>query len=35
LNAERSAVEVLGRRLNADVTLFKAAGGDWKTGGQK
>jgi NodT family efflux transporter outer membrane factor (OMF) lipoprotein len=29
LNAERSAVELLGRRLNASVVLFKAAGGDW------
>lgn len=31
LNAERAAVEILGRRLNASVILFKAAGGDWKT----
>jgi len=29
LNAERSAVEILGRRLNASVVLFKAAGGNW------
>lgn len=31
LNAERTAVELLGRRLNASVTLLKAAGGDWRT----
>jgi NodT family efflux transporter outer membrane factor (OMF) lipoprotein len=31
LNAERTAVEVLGRRLNASVVLLKAAGGDWHT----
>lgn len=31
LNAERAAVEILGRRLNASVVLFKAAGGNWKT----
>jgi NodT family efflux transporter outer membrane factor (OMF) lipoprotein len=31
LNVERSAVEVLGRRLNASVVLFKAAGGNWGT----
>ncbi len=30
LNAERTAVELLGRRLNATVTLLKAAGGDWR-----
>lgn len=30
LTAERNAVEVLGRRLNASVVLFKATGGDWK-----
>ena len=29
LNAERAAVELLGRRLNASVVLFKAAGGNW------
>jgi NodT family efflux transporter outer membrane factor (OMF) lipoprotein len=29
LNAERSAVQILGRRLNASVVLFKAAGGEW------
>lgn len=29
LDAERTAVQLLGRRLNASVTLFKAAGGDW------
>jgi NodT family efflux transporter outer membrane factor (OMF) lipoprotein len=30
LNAERTAVELLGRRLNSSVTLLKAAGGDWR-----
>jgi NodT family efflux transporter outer membrane factor (OMF) lipoprotein len=30
LNAERTAVELLGRRLNASVVLLKAAGGDWR-----
>ena len=30
LNAERNAVEILGRRLNASVVLLKAAGGDWR-----
>ncbi len=30
LNAERTAVLLLGRRLNASVTLLKAAGGDWR-----
>ena len=34
LNAERTAVELLGRRLNASVTLLKAAGGDWRTSGE-
>jgi NodT family efflux transporter outer membrane factor (OMF) lipoprotein len=29
LEAERTAVQLLGRRLNASVTLLKAAGGDW------
>lgn len=29
LAAERTAVELLGRRLNASLTLLKAAGGDW------
>ncbi|SDS65619.1 efflux transporter outer membrane subunit [Opitutus sp. GAS368] len=29
LTAERTAVQLLGRRLNAGVTLLKAAGGDW------
>lgn len=29
LNAERAAAEILGRRLNASVVLFKAAGGTW------
>jgi NodT family efflux transporter outer membrane factor (OMF) lipoprotein len=33
LNAERTAVELLGRRLNASVTLLKAAGGDWRRSG--
>ena len=33
LNAERTAVQLLGRRLNASVTLLKAAGGDWRTSG--
>ena len=32
LNAERTAVELLGRRLNASVTLLKAAGGGWNPG---
>ena len=31
LSAERTAVELLGRRLNSSVTLFKAAGGNWRT----
>ena len=35
LNAERTAVELLGRRLNASVTLLKAAGGDWRQPGSK
>ena len=30
LDAERTAVQLLGRRLNASVTLLKAAGGDWQ-----
>ena len=34
LNAERTAVELLGRRLNASVTLLKAAGGDWRMPGE-
>ena len=34
LNAERTAVELLGRRLNASVTLLKAAGGDWRRSGE-
>ncbi|HEU5080940.1 MAG TPA: efflux transporter outer membrane subunit [Opitutaceae bacterium] len=29
LAAERTAAQLLGRRLNASVTLLKAAGGDW------
>ncbi|MEO6992830.1 MAG: TolC family protein, partial [Lacunisphaera sp.] len=29
LSAERTAVALLGRRLNASVVLFKAAGGTW------
>ena len=29
LNAERASAEILGRRLNASVVLFKAAGGTW------
>jgi len=29
LAAEQTAVQLLGRRLNASVTLLKAAGGDW------
>jgi outer membrane protein TolC len=32
LNAERTAVQLLGQRLNASVVLLKAAGGDWHTG---
>ena len=31
LNAERTALQLLGRRLNASITLLKAAGGDWRT----
>jgi NodT family efflux transporter outer membrane factor (OMF) lipoprotein len=31
LNTERTAADLLGRRLNASVTLLKAAGGDWTT----
>jgi len=31
LGAEQTAVQLLGRRLNASVTLLKAAGGDWRT----
>jgi NodT family efflux transporter outer membrane factor (OMF) lipoprotein len=34
LAAEQSAVQLLGRRLNASVTLLKAAGGDWRTAGK-
>ena len=34
LNAERIAVELLGRRLSASVTLLKAAGGDWRKNGE-
>lgn len=34
LNAERTAVDLLGRRLNASVVLFKAAGGDWHRDGE-
>ena len=30
LNAERTAVELLGRQLNASVVLLKAAGGEWR-----
>jgi NodT family efflux transporter outer membrane factor (OMF) lipoprotein len=30
LTAELTAVQLLGRRLNASVTLLKAAGGDWR-----
>ena len=33
LNAERTAVELLGRRLNSSVTLLKAAGGEWRRPG--
>lgn len=33
LTAERTAVQLLGRRLNASVLLLKAAGGDWRTPG--
>ena len=35
LNAERTAVELLGRQLTASVVLLKAAGGDWQAGGAK
>jgi NodT family efflux transporter outer membrane factor (OMF) lipoprotein len=34
LNAERTAVQLLGRRLNSSVTLLKAAGGDWRMPGE-
>ena len=34
LDAERTAVQLLGRRLNASITLLKAAGGDWRTTGK-
>ncbi len=34
LTAERTAAELLGRRLNASVTLLKAAGGDWRPSGE-
>jgi len=34
LNAERNTVQLLGRQLNASVTLLKAAGGDWRTDGK-
>jgi len=34
LNAERNAVSLAGRRLNATIILLKAAGGDW-TGKQQ
>ena len=33
LAAEQTAVQLLGRRLNASVTLLKAAGGDWRMPG--
>lgn len=32
LAAERTAAQLLGRRLNTSVTLLKAAGGDWRGG---
>jgi NodT family efflux transporter outer membrane factor (OMF) lipoprotein len=34
LDAERTAVQLLGRLLNASVTLLKAAGGDWRMSGE-
>jgi len=34
LNAERTAAQLLGRRLNASVLLLKAAGGDWRVAGK-
>ena len=34
LDAERTAVQLLGRRLNASVTLLKAAGGNWRASGE-
>jgi NodT family efflux transporter outer membrane factor (OMF) lipoprotein len=34
LNAERTAGQLLGRRLNSSVTLLKAAGGDWRMPGE-
>lgn len=33
LAAEQTTVQLLGRRLNASVTLLKAAGGDCQTSG--
>jgi NodT family efflux transporter outer membrane factor (OMF) lipoprotein len=33
LTAEQTAVQILGRRLSASVTLLKAAGGDWRQPG--
>ena len=33
LDAERTAVQLLGRQLNASVMLLKAAGGDWRQPG--
>jgi outer membrane protein TolC len=30
LAAEQTSVQLLGRRLNASVTLLKAAGGEWR-----
>ena len=35
LNAERTAVDLLGRQLNASVILYKAAGGDWHRAGEE
>ncbi len=34
LDAERTALQLLGRQLNASITLLKAAGGDWRTTGK-
>ena len=34
LSTERTAAQLLGRRLNASVMLLKAAGGDWRAPGK-
>ncbi|MHB1620454.1 MAG: efflux transporter outer membrane subunit [Sulfuricella sp.] len=35
LGADRSALDITGRRLIASVSLLKALGGDWRSGGVK